>query len=127
MKAISFYLTLPLLYLISAMPLWLLYGVCDVIFVLLYFVIGYRKKVVFENLRNSFPEKTEKEIHQLARKFYRYLVDLMLETFKTLTVSKRKANQLCQFSPEAKAIFDRFAAENKKNYLIFAKKRRLID
>jgi KDO2-lipid IV(A) lauroyltransferase len=118
MKAISFYLTLPLLYLISAMPLWLLYGVCDVIFVLLYFVIGYRKKVVFENLRNSFPEKTEKEIHQLARKFYRYLVDLMLETFKTLTVSKRKANQLCQFSPEAKAIFDRFAAENKNIIIV---------
>jgi KDO2-lipid IV(A) lauroyltransferase len=56
-----------------------------------YFVIGYRKDVVYTNLRNSFPEKTDAEIDTIAKKFYRYFCDLMLETVKTLSISKKTA------------------------------------
>ena len=85
MKGFLYYLSLPLIFLISLSPFWLLYSISDLIYFLLFYVTGYRKKVVYKNLVNSFPEKTDKEIDQLQKKFYKYLCDLMLETLKTLT------------------------------------------
>lgn len=87
MKAIGFYLTLPFIYLIAWLPFPVLYALADVVYVLLYYIIGYRKKVVYTNLRNAFPEKTEAEIEQIAKSFYRNLSDMLLETFKMLTIS----------------------------------------
>jgi KDO2-lipid IV(A) lauroyltransferase len=88
MSTIGFYLALPFLYLISILPFPLFYLVSDGIYLLLYRVIGYRKKVVYENLKNSFPEKTHEELKKIEKQFYHYLVDLFLETLKTLTISK---------------------------------------
>ena len=62
MQAIGFYLALPFIYLISLLPFPVLYLFSDLVFVLLYYVIGYRKKVVTQNLCNAFPERSEKEI-----------------------------------------------------------------
>lgn len=85
MKALLYYLLLPLIYLISLSPFWLLYGISNIIYFILYYIVGYRKKVVTQNLKNSFPTKTEKEINLIQKKFYKYLCDLMFETLKTLT------------------------------------------
>ena len=57
--------------------------------------MGYRKKVVFQNLRNSFPEKSEKEIKLIGKLFYRYLCDLILETLKTISMNKKEMNKRC--------------------------------
>ena len=46
---------------ISLLPFPLLYGISNGLYVLFYYVSGYRKKVVLNNLRNSFPDKTEEE------------------------------------------------------------------
>jgi len=59
----------------------------DLLYVLIYKVFGYRKKVVTENLKNSFPEKPANEIEKIRSEFYRYLCDLSLETIKTLSIS----------------------------------------
>jgi KDO2-lipid IV(A) lauroyltransferase len=75
-------------YLVSLLPFPLLYVLSDFMAFVLYHVIRYRKKVVFENLRNSFPEKTEKEIRKIARKFYHNLADITLEVIKTRTIRK---------------------------------------
>src|ERR1051325_7643747 len=88
MQAIGFYLAFPFLYLIAILPFPLLYLFSEFVFVLVYYVIGYRKNVVTQNLKNSFPEKSGEEIAALRKKFYRYLCDLFLETFKTLTIGK---------------------------------------
>jgi KDO2-lipid IV(A) lauroyltransferase len=56
----------------------------------LYYGIRYRKKVVFENLRNSFPEKNEKEIEVIAKKFFAHLCDLIFESIKGCTISKKE-------------------------------------
>ncbi len=96
MKAFWFYLVYPLLYLIACLPFPLLYALSD----FFYFVIrlsGYRKKVVMENLRNSFPEKSEKEIQRIAKAYYHYLCDLILETLKTLTMTESQARDRCVF------------------------------
>ncbi|MCZ8286573.1 MAG: lipid A biosynthesis acyltransferase, partial [Bacteroidia bacterium] len=72
MSAIGFYLTLPFLYLISLLPFPLFYLFSDFVYFLLYRVLGYRKNVVFENLKNSFPEKSHQELKEIERKFYHY-------------------------------------------------------
>lgn len=78
------------LYLVSLLPFWVLYLLSDVIFLLIYYVIGYRRKVVQENLLNSFPEKTEEERRVIEKKYFKYLADLMVETVKMITVSKKE-------------------------------------
>ena len=64
-----YYILFGLLYLVSLLPFFILYGIADVLFVLIYFVAGYRKEVVMDNLRNSFPDKTEKERRLLPAGF----------------------------------------------------------
>lgn len=65
-----------------------LYFLSDLFFFLVYHVVRYRKKVVMENLQNSFPEKTEKELKKIARKFYRHFADLTVETIKLANIGE---------------------------------------
>lgn len=76
---------------ISFLPYFLLYGVSDFFYFLLYYVIGYRKKVVMNNLKNSFPNKNEKERKHIARKFYRHFTDLIFESLKNFSISEKEA------------------------------------
>jgi KDO2-lipid IV(A) lauroyltransferase len=88
-----YYIVFGFLYIISLLPFFILYGIADVFFVLVYYVAAYRKKVVLQNLRQAFPEKTEKEIRVIARRFYRNFMDNWIETIKLLSVSKRSLNK----------------------------------
>lgn len=96
MQRIVFYLVYPILYVMTALPFWALYFISD-IFYFLFWLSGYRKNVVLENLRNSFPEKSEKEIIALAKAYYSYLCDLTLETLKTLHMTEREARERCVY------------------------------
>lgn len=87
-------------------------------FVMVYHVFGYRKKVVAQNLRNAFPEKTEKEIRTIMRRFYRSFCDVLLETFKTLTISEQSAIKRCKLTPDALQLFNRYADENKSIIIV---------
>lgn len=118
MQAILYYISLPLLYVISLLPFPVLYALSDFMYFLLYHVLGYRKKVVFSNMRNSFPGKSEAEIEELGKKYYRYLCDLTLETFKTLTISKQSMIKHCRFTDEAVATLNNIAAEGKSIILV---------
>jgi KDO2-lipid IV(A) lauroyltransferase len=112
LPAISYYLILPFIYLIAILPFPLLYFFSDGVYFLLYRVLGYRRKVVRENLVKSFPGKQEKEIREIEGRFYCYFCDLFLETFKTLTISKKNMVKHCEFVPETLAIFSQLAEEN---------------
>ncbi|QQL51117.1 lysophospholipid acyltransferase family protein [Mucilaginibacter ginkgonis] len=81
------------LYLLSLLPLAVLYVLSDVLYIVTYYLIGYRRKVVAENLKNSFPEKTEAELNTISKKYYRYLCDLMVETIKLLTMSQAEVTK----------------------------------
>lgn len=87
MKERIFYV---IIYLFSLLPFWVMYRISDFLYVVLYYLIGYRKKVVFANLRNSFPEKSEEEIKKIAKKFYRYLPDIIVESIKLCSISKNQ-------------------------------------
>ena len=78
------------LYLTSLLPFWFLYLIADVLFVIIYYFIRYRRDVVQQNLANAFPEKTKKERHDIEYKYYRYLADLIVETVKMITVSEKQ-------------------------------------
>lgn len=78
---------------ISLLPYWMLYRVSDFFFVVLYYILGYRKKVVRRNIENSFPEKSTAEKRKIERGFYRHFCDLIIETVKQFTVSKKEAEK----------------------------------
>lgn len=88
MQFLVFILAYPFLWLISILPFRVLYLFSDFIYLLIYHVIGYRKKTVRENLLIAFPEKSALERTAIEKKFYHHLCDLFLEMIKTLTISK---------------------------------------
>jgi KDO2-lipid IV(A) lauroyltransferase len=85
---------------------------------LLHYVVGYRKEVIYQNLRNSFPEKSEEEIKAIQLKYYRYLCDLMLETFKTLTMSRKTALLHCSVNQETVELFNHYYDQNKSVIIV---------
>jgi KDO2-lipid IV(A) lauroyltransferase len=96
MQVFLFYLIYPLLYGIASLPFRALYLVSDFFYMLIR-LSGYRKKVVRQNLRNSFPNKSPEEIRSLSCAYYRYLCDLTLETLKTLRMTEKEAREHCVF------------------------------
>jgi len=76
------------LYSISFLPMWVLYIISDILYLITYKILGYRKKVVQNNLKNSFPEKTESELEKIKKKFYRHFFDIILETIKSVSANK---------------------------------------
>lgn len=77
-----------ILFLISKMPLKILYIFSDIIFFLNFYFVGYRKKIITQNLKNSFPEKTDQEIKEIRKKFYLNFSDYLAETVKSFSISE---------------------------------------
>ena len=88
MQLLIFILAYPLLWIISILPYRLFYGFSDVVFFLVYRVIGYRKKVVRNNLNLVFPEKSDTERRKIETDFFRHMCDMFLEMVKTMNLSK---------------------------------------
>lgn len=78
------------LWLLSRLPWRVLYWLADFVALVLYRVVGYRRRVVRENLAKSFPEKSEAERRLIERRFYRNLADTIVETIKLCSVKPRK-------------------------------------
>ena len=76
------------LYFISYLPMWVLYIISDILYLIAYKILGYRKKVVQNNLKNSFPDKTESELEKIKKKFYRHFFDIIVETIKSVSANK---------------------------------------
>lgn len=117
MHFLAYILIYPLLWLISILPFRILYLVSDGVFVLLYYIIGYRKKTVTQNLRLAFPEKSEKEIATIRKAFYRHLSDMFLEMAKTMTISESELKKRFKIiNPEE---LNRLVSLNKSIILMF--------
>jgi len=111
-----YYIALPFIYLLSLLPFPILYAVSDFMYLIIYRVIGYRKEVTLTNLRNAFPEKPEKEIQKIAKDYYHYFCDLTLETFKTLTISRKTAVKRCKFNDLS--LFEKLYAEKRSIIIV---------
>lgn len=79
-----------IVYLISLLPFGVLYLFSDILAWLACDVVKYRRKVVRRNLTASFPDKDEKEIRQIEKKFYKFLCDYFVETVKLASMSPKK-------------------------------------
>ena len=94
---ILYYLTYAVLWLFSLLPMWVHYLISDGIYVIVYHLVGYRKKLVRKNLSDSFPEKSEAEIIRIEKDFYRWFCDYFVETIKLLTISRQELRRRMVF------------------------------
>ncbi|MFD2245919.1 lysophospholipid acyltransferase family protein [Pontibacter ruber] len=96
---------------LSLLPLRVLYVLSEFLFLIIYYGIGYRKKVTMQNLRNSFPEKNEQEIHQIAKDFYHQLTDVIVEILKLVTISREELKRRLVFANQE--VLDDFVQQGK--------------
>jgi len=98
---------------ISILPFRLLYLFSDGIYILIYHIIGYRKKTVKENLHLVFPDKSNKEIKTITKTFYHHLCDMIVESIKSMTISEaemkkrfviKNVDQILELEKENKSI-----------------------
>ena len=107
-----YYLVYGLLYLLSLVPMRLLYVLSDAIYGLIYYVFGYRKEVVMNNLLIAFPEKTEAERLNIAKTFYHHFVDNFIEMLKLMSASKSFIYKRFKFeNPE---VYEKYYGEGRK-------------
>ncbi|MCG8182604.1 lysophospholipid acyltransferase family protein [Tenacibaculum piscium] len=93
MKFLVFALVYPILWIISRLPMPVLYLFSDFFFYILYYIIGYRKKVIESNLRTAFPTKSDAEIKQLTKEFSSHFVDIIFESIKSFAISKKELDK----------------------------------
>jgi KDO2-lipid IV(A) lauroyltransferase len=82
----------------SFIPFRLLYGFADFLFYIVYYIAGYRKKVVFNNLQRSFPEKSVQEITLIAKGFYHHFADMLIESLKAFTMTQEAVIRRYKFN-----------------------------
>lgn len=82
---------------LSLLPLSILYVLADLVYVLLYHVVRYRRKVVYENLQNAFPGKDAAAIRCIAERYYRHLSSLMVEIIKMASISPKELKERFKF------------------------------
>jgi KDO2-lipid IV(A) lauroyltransferase len=104
------------IYPLSKLPLPVLYVFSDLLYLLLFRLLGYRRKVVKTNLKNAFPEKSKREIAAIAHAFYRHFGDLVVESVKIFSISREEALRRCRVrNPE---LMEAYYAQSRSVILI---------
>lgn len=97
LKRVPSYIGLFFISAISLLPLQVLYLLATLLYWLLYYVTGYRRAVVSNNLKNSFPEKSRHELELIEKRYYKYLSALIFEIIKMSTISKAELQRRFTF------------------------------
>ena len=118
MQFLIYIIVYPFLWIISILPFKILYFFSDGLYILLYHIIGYRKKVVTNNLMLVFPNKSKKEISRIQKKFYKHLCDMMVETIKSMTISEAEMKKRFTFTNVE--LIQNIEAQNKSIILMCA-------
>lgn len=84
-------------YALSLLPLWVHYVISDVLYLVIYYLIGYRRAIVRKNLTTSFPDKSEVEIREIERGFYHWFCDYIAETVKMFSMSASEMRRRMKF------------------------------
>lgn len=117
MQLLVYILVYPLLWLVSRLPFKVIYFLSDGIYLLLYQVVGYRKKVVRNNLALVFPNKSEEERLAIEKKFYRHMCDMFMEMIKTMGISEKELQK--RFTFTNLEVLHQLEAQNKSIMLMF--------
>ena len=113
MQLLLYIVLYPILYCISILPFRILYILSDCFYILIYHIIGYRKKTVRENIKMALPHLSASERLVIEKKSFHYLCDTFMEMIKTMTISKTEINK-------------RYVIKNIENYLEIEKKGKSI-
>ena len=116
MQLLVYLLVYPMLWIISRLPFSVIYLISDGLYYVLYYIIGYRKKVVNENLHLAFPSKTDAEILGIQKKFYTHLCDVILEVVKTIGMDISQMDE--RFKMTNEQIINEYAAQNRSTVLL---------
>lgn len=98
MQLLLFIILYPFLWLMSILPFRVLYFFSDCIYLLVYYVIGYRKKTVRENLDIALPHLSKQEKRIVEKKFYHHFCDNFVEMIKTMTISDSEIEKRFKFT-----------------------------
>ena len=86
---------------VSYLPFRVLYWFSDFLYLICYYIVGYRKKVVRNNLKNSFPNLSDTELKSIEKKFYRHFTDFLVESAKSFSISENEIMKRCSIiNPE---------------------------
>ena len=86
---IAFWVIYGMWYALSLLPLWVHYLFSDILYLLLTYVLHYRHRVVWKNLKSAYPDKSDKELKTLQRQFYRHFCDILVETVKYTSITDK--------------------------------------
>ena len=103
-------------YPLSLLPLWVLYGIAYIFYLIVNYIIRYRRHIITQNLKRAFPEKSEGEIASLRRKYYLHLSQIAAEMLKMLTLSRKKVMK--RYRCENPEVVNRFYDEGKSVILM---------
>lgn len=98
MSNVIYYIGYAFWYVLSLLPLRVLYVVSDLLYLLVCHVVRYRHRVIWKNLKTSFPEKTDNELRQIEHGFYHYFCDYLVETIKLMTISEQQLRERMTFT-----------------------------
>lgn len=93
------------------MPLGVLYFTSHFVYFLGYYIVGYRRKVIHTNLKNSFPEKSEQELKAIEKGFYKHFADFLVESIKSISISKE--NVLKRTTIKNPELIEKLYSQNK--------------
>ena len=98
MRYLAYLIVYPILFCISILPFRLLYILSDFVFLIVYYIIGYRKKTVRNNISLTLSHLSSKERLDIEKKSFRHMCDMFLEMIKTMTISKSEMTKRYTFS-----------------------------
>lgn len=97
MQRAVYLIAYPFIYLIASIPFNVLYIFSDFLRLIIYNLLGYRKKIVRSNLRKAFPHKSEDDLKWIEKRFYKHFCDITLEAFKSLSISSEEMQKRMVF------------------------------
>lgn len=116
MHFLVYILAYPFLWFISILPFRIFYWLSDFVFFIVYHLIGYRKKVVRENLALTLPHLTTTERKVIERKFYQHMCDMFLEMIKTMSISAEEMEK--RFVVTNMELFNEYSNKGKSVVLV---------
>ena len=93
MQQLLFFFVKTFIWIVSKLPFPILYACSSITYVLVFYLIGYRKKVVAANIKMAMPELEEQEIKRIRKKFYKHFCDFIFESIKSYTISNKEVSK----------------------------------
>lgn len=104
--------------LLSLLPLSLLYTLADIIYFIFNRIYSYRKTVIDLNLMHAFPHKRSEELWQIRTNYYRHLADFLIETIKSISISKNELKERILLEHESYATFKKYEQSGKHIFIV---------